>query len=234
MAERPRNRQPLGVLGRLDAHLPRHGRRAGAERRSAAWRDGGVARRPGEPLSAASEANTTGLVRAVSDTGRRDGALDSVGPQDPIGQDYPGRTDDALVPGHVGVLPGLKRNDGFYTNVGVVNLGAATSRWRSPPSIGPASVARPGSSPWTPGAGATVRLLASVGAGRRDLAYATVEVQTPEGRPGVPRRDRRPEREPTTIRVVVSSLTPSPLTPAPRARSGNLRRDSERGAGLLR
>jgi len=153
-------------------------------------------------------ANTAGLVKVVSDvpvvaTGRSY----SIGPQGTMGQDYPGLTAaDALVPGRVGVLPGLRRNDGFYTNVGVVNLGAATCTVaiaafdRSGVQVGTTRL-------FTVDAGRWVQqydFLASVGAGTRDLAYATVEVQTPEGKAwAYAAVIDATSRDPTTIRVVV-------------------------------
>ena len=152
--------------------------------------------------------NTAGLVKVVADvpvvvTGRSY----SVGLQGTMGQDYPGLTDaDALVPGHVGVLPGLKRNEDFYTNVGVVNLGAATCTVAI--TVFDASGFQAGSTRvFTVDAGRWVQqydFLASVGAGTRDIAYATVEVRTPEGKAwAYAAVIDATSRDPTTIRVVV-------------------------------
>jgi len=130
--------------------------------------------------------NTAGLVEVVADVPLAITARSySEGPQGTMGQDFPALTDsDALLPGRVGILPQLRRGNGFYTNLGVVNLGTATC------TVAVRAFDTAGSQVgttrlFTVEGGLWVQqydFLASVGAGDRDTAYATVEVVTPEGR----------------------------------------------------
>jgi hypothetical protein len=130
--------------------------------------------------------NTAGLVEVVADVPLAITARSySEGPQGTMGQDFPALTDsDALLPGRVGILPQLRRGNGFYTNLGVVNLGTATC------TVAVKAFDTAGSQVgttrlFTVEGGLWVQqydFLASVGAGDQDTAYATVEVVTPEGR----------------------------------------------------
>ena len=130
--------------------------------------------------------NTAGRLEVVSDAPLAVTARSySDGPQGTMGQDFRALTDsDALLPGRLGVLPQLRRGGGFYTNLGVVNLGTATCTVAvkafdtSGSQVG-------GTRLFTVEGGRWVQqydFLASVGAGNQDTAYATVEVLTPEGK----------------------------------------------------
>jgi glucose/arabinose dehydrogenase len=152
-------------------------------------------------------ANTAGVVKVVADVPLVVTARSySAGQQDTVGQNYPALTDaDALLPGRVGVLPGLKRNDGFYTNVGVVNLGAAmctvaiTVFDQFGAQVGTAGLFTVEADHWVQ----QYDSLANVGAGDRDIAYATVEVQTPEAKAwSYAAVIDRTSRDPTTVPVV--------------------------------
>lgn len=102
-----------------------------------------------------------------------------------FGQLYPAISGaDALQPGQVGLLPQLRKNASFRTNVGFVNLGDApvevafTLFDSTGTRLGSTKVmsAEPGA--WVQ----QYDVFAAVGAGSRDVAYATVEVSTPGGR----------------------------------------------------
>ena len=130
--------------------------------------------------------NTAGLVEVVADVPLAITARSySEGPQGTMGQDFPALTDsDALLPGRVGILPQLRRGNGFYTNLGVVNLGTATCTVAvrafdtAGSEVGATRLFIVEGGQWVQ----QYDFLASVGAGDRDTAYATVEVVTPEGR----------------------------------------------------
>ena len=130
--------------------------------------------------------NTAGLVEVVADVPLAITARSySEGPQGTMGQDFPALTDsDALLPGRVGILPQLRRGNGFYTNLGVVNLGTATCTVAvrafdtAGSQVGTTRLFTVEGGQWVQ----QYDFLASVGAGDRDTAYATVEVVTPEGR----------------------------------------------------
>jgi glucose/arabinose dehydrogenase len=130
--------------------------------------------------------NTAGLVQVVADVPLAIAARSySEGPQGTNGQDFPALTDsDALLPGRVGILPQLRRGDGFYTNLGIVNLSTTTCTVAV--RAFDASGSQAGSTMlFTVEGGQWVQqfdFLASVGAGNQDTAYATVEVLTPEGK----------------------------------------------------
>jgi hypothetical protein len=130
--------------------------------------------------------NTAGLLEVVSDAPLAVTARSySDGPQGTVGQDFRALTDsDALLPGHVGVLPQLRRGGGFYTNLGVVNLGTATCTVEVK-AFDTSGLQVGGTRLFTVNGGQWVQqydFLASVGAGNQDAAYATVEVVTPEGK----------------------------------------------------
>lgn len=130
--------------------------------------------------------NTAGLVEVVADVPLAITARSySEGPQGTMGQDFPALTDsDALLPGRVGILPQLRRGNGFYTNLGVVNLGTATCTVAvrafdtAGSQVGTTRLFTVEGGQWVQ----QYDFLASVGAGDRDTAYATVEVVTPEGK----------------------------------------------------
>ena len=130
--------------------------------------------------------NTAGLVEVVADVPLAITARSySEGPQGTMGQDFPALTDsDALLPGRVGILPQLRRGNGFYTNLGVVNLGTATCTVAvrafdtAGSQVGATRLFTVEGGQWVQ----QYDFLASVGAGDRDTAYATVEVVTPEGK----------------------------------------------------
>jgi glucose/arabinose dehydrogenase len=130
--------------------------------------------------------NTAGLVEVVADVPLAITARSySEGPQGTMGQDFPALTDsDALLPGRVGILPQLRRGNGFYTNLGVVNLGTATCTVAvkafdtTGSQVGTTRLFTVKGGQWVQ----QYDFLASVGAGNQDTAYATVEVVTPEGR----------------------------------------------------
>ncbi len=97
------------------------------------------------------------------------------------GQYYPAlATAEAIPAGGVGVLPMLAKNASTRTNVGIQNLGDASSTVAV--KVFNAQGAQVGSSKTiTAGAGKWAQLndvFAATGAGNQDLAYATVEVQT--------------------------------------------------------
>lgn len=130
--------------------------------------------------------NTAGLVEVVADVPLAITARSySEGPQGTMGQDFPALTDsDALLPGRVGILPQLRRGNGFYTNLGVVNLGTATCTVAvkafdtAGSQVGSTRLFTVEGGQWVQ----QYDFLASVGAGNQDTAYATVEVVTPEGK----------------------------------------------------
>jgi len=97
-----------------------------------------------------------------------------------FGQFMPAVTEAmALTAGEVGYLPQLKRNDGFRTNVGVVNLGSVQASVRV--RLWDASGAQVGERALTVGALQTVQetdIFASVGALTQPVACATVEPTT--------------------------------------------------------
>ncbi|MGV8041918.1 MAG: PKD domain-containing protein [Thermoanaerobaculaceae bacterium] len=102
-----------------------------------------------------------------------------------FGQLYPAITAaDSLQPGQVGLLPQLRKNASFRTNVGFVNLGDA--RVEVAFTLFDSNGSRLGSTKvMSAEPGAWVQqydLFAAVGAGNRDVAYATVEVLTADGR----------------------------------------------------
>jgi len=131
-------------------------------------------------------ADTAGAVKIVADVPLVVTARSyAVGARGTEGGRLPGLTDsDALVPGRVGVVPGLKRNGASYTNVGVVNLGAApcavviTVFDRFGSQVGTRTPFAVDADHWAQ----QYDFLAAAGAGDQDIAYATVEVQTPGGK----------------------------------------------------
>jgi|GEM_PF-1425180 len=101
------------------------------------------------------------------------------------GQYYPAITDAAaLTTGQLGVIPQLKKNAAFRTNVGVLNPGAATVSVAV--KLFNAAGAQVGSTKtFSVPAGRWTQqddIFANAGAGNQDIAYATVEVQTPGAR----------------------------------------------------
>jgi PKD repeat protein len=100
------------------------------------------------------------------------------------GQYYPALTvSDALAAGKVGVVPQIKKNAGFRTNLGIVNLGqqavtVAVKLWSATGTqVG-------NTKQMTAQAGRWLQqddIFGTTGAGNRDIAYATVEVQTTGG-----------------------------------------------------
>lgn len=101
------------------------------------------------------------------------------------GQYYPAlEVTEGITAGQVGLLPQIKKNSTFRTNVGVVNLGEATCtvliRLFDPAGaqIGSTKSVSVEAKRWKQ----QDDIFGSVGAGTRDLAYATVEVQTGGGR----------------------------------------------------
>jgi hypothetical protein len=102
-----------------------------------------------------------------------------------FGQYYPALAgSDALTPGQVGILPQIKKNSSFRTNLGVVNLGD-TEVAVLVKLFGTSGARVGGSRTITVPAGRWLQqddIFGSLGAGSQDIAYATVEVQTVGGR----------------------------------------------------
>jgi len=101
-----------------------------------------------------------------------------------FGQGYPAiTTDQALVHGQVGVIPQLKKNASTRTNIGVLNVGGADViveiRLFGPSGaqVGAAETATVAASRYWQ----QDDIFVAAGAGSQDIAYATVEVQTPGG-----------------------------------------------------
>jgi glucose/arabinose dehydrogenase len=130
--------------------------------------------------------NTAGLVEVVADAPLAITARSySDGPQGTMGQGFPALTaSDSLPPGRLGVLPQLRRGGGFYTNLGVLNLGTTTCTVAvkafdtSGSQVGSTRLFIVEGGRWVQ----QYDFLASIGAGNQDTAYATVEVLTPEGK----------------------------------------------------
>jgi PKD repeat protein len=102
-----------------------------------------------------------------------------------FGQYYPALTDPASVTsGQTAVLPMLKKNSGFRTNVGVENLGAASCTGTI--KLFNAAGAQVGSTrTLTAAADKYIQdddVFAKAGAGTQDVAYAIVEVTTAGGK----------------------------------------------------
>lgn len=102
-----------------------------------------------------------------------------------FGQYYPAMvTTQALVAGQVGVIPHLKKNTAFRSNLGVLNLGTAAVTIAI--KLYSTSGAQLGSTKTeSVGIGRFWQqddVFGALGAGSQDLAYATVEVQTSGGR----------------------------------------------------
>ena len=100
------------------------------------------------------------------------------------GQRYPALTvTDAIPTGKVGIVPQIKKNAGFRTNLGVVNLGqspctVAVKLWNA------AGTQVGGTKQLTAQEGRWLQqddIFGSTGAGAQEIAYATVEVQTAGG-----------------------------------------------------
>ena len=100
-----------------------------------------------------------------------------------FGQNYPALTTaDALTSGEIGILPQLKKNAAFRTNVGIVNLGGAECSVRL--RFFSAAGTQVGEKTLTAGVGRWTQqsdVFANVGAGTQEIAYATVEVLTANG-----------------------------------------------------
>jgi len=102
-----------------------------------------------------------------------------------LGSSYPPLIQtDGLTSGQMGVVSDLKKNAAFRTNLGVINLGAAECTVRatlfsaSGAGLGvPITITLPGGL-WQQ----VDDIFAATGVGAQDLAYATVEVVTPNGR----------------------------------------------------
>jgi PKD repeat protein len=106
-------------------------------------------------------------------------------PSGTFGQHYPALTQaDALTPGQTGVLPQLKRNSSFRTNVGIANLGttAVTVEVKlfnaSGKQVGSTKTVTADPSLWSQ----TFDIFSAAGAGMQDVACATVQVASAAGK----------------------------------------------------
>ena len=126
-------------------------------------------------------ASNQGTVHIASDTGLCIGSRTyNQTTAGTYGQYYPACTArHAITSGQVGVLPQLKKNGAFRTNVGVQNLGDASATVLV--RVFDATGAQVGSKSLTVAAGRWLQqndIFAAASAGSQDIAYATVEVQT--------------------------------------------------------
>ena len=101
-----------------------------------------------------------------------------------FGQYYPALTEANAIPaGKTGVIPQLKKNAAFRTNLGLVNLGTAqvtvaiTLHGASGAAVGSVKTIAVPAGRWMQ----QDDIFANVGAGTQDVAYATLEVQTGGG-----------------------------------------------------
>jgi hypothetical protein len=106
-------------------------------------------------------------------------------PAGTFGQFYPALAPtQGLTSGQTGILPQLKKNAAFRTNVGFVNLGDAsvtvafTIHDATGTKVGITKTLTAGPREWAQ----QYDIFANVGAGNRDVAYAVVEVRTEGGR----------------------------------------------------
>ena len=128
-----------------------------------------------------------------------------------FGQDYPGLApDDGIGPGTVGMLAPLRRDAGFYSNVGVANLGTAdvTVAVRlfdaGGTQAGATLVFDVPAAEWRQ----TFDAFAAAGAGDHASAYALVEVLTPGGRAwAYGALIDRTTRDPATVPLVVPAVS---------------------------
>ena len=124
------------------------------------------------------------------------------------GQDYPGLSaDEGIGPGTTGMLAPLRRDAGFYSNIGVVNLGTADVVVAvrlldaGGNQAGAALLFEVPPGEWRQ----TFDAFAAAGAGDHPSAYALVEVLTPGGRAwAYGATIDRATRDPATVPLVIA------------------------------